>query len=314
MATRIVAPSYGGPEVLSAVQVDVPAPEAGQVVVEVRAAGINPVDHKIVSGAMGTDPAKLPLPVGLEVAGVVRAVGPDAEGPGGPIAVGDEVVAYPVEGGYADAVVASVATTVPKPAAVPWPEAGGILLAGATAVHALAVVDTKPGETLLVHGAAGSVGQIAVQLAVAAGATVIGTATEANHNLLRGYGAVPVTYGPGLAERVRAAAPDGVAAAVDTVGTDEAVDTSLELVADRARIVSIAAFGRADTGIALIGGGPRADPGTEIRANAWRTLLPALADGSLKINIVRTFPLSEAAQALGLVRDGHAAGKVVLVP
>jgi NADPH:quinone reductase len=175
-------------------------------------------------------------------------------------------------------------------------------------------VDLKPGETVLVHGAAGSVGQIAVQLAVAARATVIGTAAARNHDLLRGYGAIPVTYGPGLADRVREAAPGGVAAAIDTVGTDEAVDTSLELVADRGRIVSIAAFGRGDTGIALIGTGPGADPGTEIRANAWRTLLPAAADGTLKVTIARTYPLAEAAEALRFVQDGHAAGKVVLLP
>jgi NADPH:quinone reductase-like Zn-dependent oxidoreductase len=313
MATRIVAPSYGGPEVLSAVEVDIPAPGSGQVVIEVRAAGVNPVDHKIVSGAFGADPALLPLPVGREVAGVVRAVGPDAVGPAGPISVGDEVVA-PVDGGFADTVVAAAATTVPKPASLPWPEAGGALVVGGTAVHALHVVGANPGETLLVHGGSGSVGQIAVQLAVQAGVTVVATAAERNHGLLRGFGAIPVTYGPGLLDRVRDAAPDGVDAAIDTVGTDEAVDTSLELVSDRRRIVSMVAFGRADTGIVLIGSGPGADPGTEIRADAWRTLLPAAADGSLTLTVARTYPLTEAAAALRFVRDGHAAGKVVLLP
>ena len=166
MATRIVAVSYGGPDVLSATEVDVPTPTAGQVIVDVRAAGINPIDYKIFGGAMGADESALPLPVGLEVAGVVSAVGPDAEGPGGPSAVGDEVVAHPVDGGYADTVVASAATTVPKPEALGWPEAAGVLLTGGTALHALQVVAAKPGETLLVHGASGSVGQIAVQLAV----------------------------------------------------------------------------------------------------------------------------------------------------
>lgn len=314
MAKKIVATGYGGPEVLSAVEADVPAPEAGQVVVEVRAAGINPVDWKIVSGMMGTDTARLPLPVGLELAGVVAAVGPGAQGPAGPISVGDEVVAHPVRGAYADTVTVPAANVVPKPAALGWPEAAGTLLAGGTAVHALAVVDVQPGETLLVHGASGSVGQVAVQLAVQAGATVVATAAERNHGLLRSYGAVPVTYGPGLADRVRAAAPEGVDAAIDTVGTDEAVDVSLELVADRARIVSVAAFGRADTGIRLIGSGPGADPGTGIRANAWEQLLPAAADGTLKVVVSRTYPLDRAADALEFVKDGHAAGKVVLLP
>jgi NADPH:quinone reductase-like Zn-dependent oxidoreductase len=311
MATKVVATGYGGPEVLSVVEADVPAPTEGQVTIDVRASAINPMDWKVVSGAVGDDPDKLPLPVGFELAGVVSAVGPNAEGPGGAISVGDEVVAYPVQGAYADTVTTSAANVVPKPAELPWPEAAGILLVGGTAAHALQVVDMKPGETLLVHGASGSVGQIAVQLAVAAGVTVIGTAGESNHELLRSYGAVPVTYGPGLAERVREVAPGGVDAAIDTVGTDEAVDTSLELVSDRGRIVSIAAFGRADSGIVLISSD---DPETHVRAEAWRTLLPAAADGSLKIAIARTYPLADAAAALRFVRDGHAAGKVVLLP
>jgi NADPH:quinone reductase-like Zn-dependent oxidoreductase len=153
-----------------------------------------------------------------------------------------------------------------------------------------------------------------VQLAVAEGATVVTTAAQRHHETLRGYGATPVAYGPGLLERVREAAPQGVDAAVDTVGTDEAVDVSLELVTDRSRIVTIAAFGRAGTGIKVIGGGPGAEPGTEIRANAWRTLLPAAAAGTLEVPIVATFPLADAAEALRLVAGGHAGGKVVLLP
>ena len=310
MATKVVATAFGGPEVLSVVEVEVPQPGPGEVVIAVRAAGVNPWDHKVVSGAMGADPDRLPLPVGLEVAGVVTAVGPDAVGPSGAIAVGDEVVASGVQGGYADTVTASAAVVVPKPPGLDWAVAGSLLSVGATAVHALSVVTPKPGETLLVHGAAGSVGQITVQLAVQDGVRVIGTAGESNHDLLRSYGVTPVTYGPGLTDRVRALAPDGVDAAVDTVGTDEAVDTSLDLVGDPGRIVSIAAFGRAATGIALISG----DSGTKVRANAWRRLLPAAADGSLKLVVARTYPLTEAAEALRFVRDGHAGGKVVLLP
>ena len=311
MATKVVATAFGGPDVLSVVEADVPEPGPGEVVIAVKAAGINLFDHKVISGVMGADPDRLPLPVGLEVAGVVTAVGPDAIGPAGPIAVGDEVVAQPVTGGYAENVVAPASVVVPKPPALDWPVAGSILAVGGTAEHALQIAAAKAGETLLVHGAAGSVGQIAVQLAVRDGVRVIGTAGESNHELLRGYGAIPVTYGPGLADRVRAIAPDGVDAAIDTVGTDEAVDTSLELVADHRRIVSIAAFGRADSGIVLISGD---DPETHVRANAWRRLLPAAADGSLKIVVARTYPLAEAAEALQFVRDGHAGGKVVLVP
>jgi NADPH:quinone reductase-like Zn-dependent oxidoreductase len=311
MATRVVAAAYGGPDVLSVVEVDVPEPGPGEVVIAVKAAGINPFDHKVVAGGTGADPNRLPIPLGFEVAGVVTAVGPDATGPAGQVAVGDEVVAQPVTGGYADKVVAPANVVVPKPPAVDWPVAGSILVVGGTAEHALQIAAAKAGETLLVHGAAGSVGQIAVQLAVQDGVRVIGTAGESNHQLLRSYGAIPVTYGPGLADRVRAIAPEGVDAAIDTVGTDEAVDTSLELVADPRRVVSIAAFGRADSGIVLISGD---DPKTNVRANAWRRLLPAAADGSLKIVVARTYPLAEAADALQFVLDGHAGGKVVLVP
>ena len=245
-------------------------------------------------------------------AGVVTAVGPDAEGRGGPLAVGDEVVVSPVPGGaYADAVTVPAANAVPKPAELPWPEAASVLSVGATALHALQFVAMKPGETLLVHGGSGSVGQLTVQLASSAGVTVVATAGARNHDLLRSFGALPVTYGPGLIDRVREAAPQGVDAVVDTIGTDEAVDTSLALVADPSRIVSIAAFGRADTGIVLISGD---DPETHVRANAWKTLFPALVDGSLKIVIAKAFPLERAAEALQFVRDGHAAGKVVLLP
>jgi NADPH:quinone reductase-like Zn-dependent oxidoreductase len=311
MATKVVATAFGGPDVLSVVEADVPEPGPGEVVIAVKAAGINLFDYKVISGMLGADPDRLPLPVGLEVAGVVTAVGPGADGPAGPIAVGDEVVAHPVNGGYAESVVALASVVVPKPPALEWTVAGSILSVGGTAAHALQVAAAKPGETLLVHGAAGGVGQIAVQLAVQDGVRVIGTARESNHDLLRGYGVIPVTYGPGLADRVRALAPDGVGAAIDMIGTDEAVDTSLELVADHHRIVSIAAFGRADSGIVLISGD---DPETHVRAEAWRRLLAGAADGSVKVVVARTYPLANAAEALQFVRDGHAGGKVVLVP
>jgi NADPH2:quinone reductase len=314
MATKVVATAFGGPEVLSVVPADVPAPGAGEVTVKVRAAAINPIDFKRFSGAVGSDPSTLPQPVGSELAGVVTAVGDDAEGPAGPVSPGDEVVVYPVTGAFADAVTVPASTVVPKPAEVPWAEASGALLAGATAVHALAVVGVAKSDTVLIHGGSGSVGQIAVQLAVETGATVIATASERQHDVLRGYGAIPVAYGPGLVDRVRAAAPGGVDAAVDTVGTDEAVDVSLELVEDRRRIATIAAFGRADTGIRLLGGAPGADPGTEIRRDAWRRLLPAAASGDLTIPVSATFPLTEAADAVRLVQGGHPGGKVVLLP
>ncbi|GAB2551436.1 NADP-dependent oxidoreductase [Nocardia heshunensis] len=299
---------------MSLIEIEVPDPGPGEVTIAVRAAGVNPFDHKVYSGAFGTDPSKLPLRPGLEVAGVVTAVGPDAIGPAGPLSVGDEVLA-PVSGGYASVVNAPAARVVPKPADVDWKQAAGVLSVGGTAVHMLAATGVGPGDTVLVHGAAGSVGALAAQLAVARGARVIGTASASRHERLRAYGVEPVEYGPGLADRVRALAPNGIEAALDTVGTDEAVDVSLELVPDRRRIASIVAFGRAATdGFQVLGGGPGADPGTEIRGNAWRELLPLLAAGKLELAIAKTFPLSEVSAAHEFVMDGHAGGKVILLP
>lgn len=314
MTTAIVATAFGGPEVLSTTDVDVPAPGPGEVTIRVRAASVNPIDYKRYSGAMSADPAALPMRLGSEAAGVVTAVGPDATGPAGPISVGDEVAVYPAAGAFAEEITVPATSVVPKPEKVSWEQAGSVLLVGATAVHILEVAGVDAGDTVVVHGASGGVGSLVTQLAVARGAAVIGTASERHHETLRGYGAVPITYGDGLADRIRAAAPSGVDAAIDTVGTDEAVDTSLELVADRDRVISIAAFRRASEGIRLLGGGPGADPGTAIRAEAWRTLLPAVADGSLQVVIARTFPLAEAADAIRLVGGGHAGGKVVLLP
>ncbi|MFE3257318.1 zinc-binding alcohol dehydrogenase family protein [Nocardia sp. NPDC059091] len=314
MATAVVATAYGGPEVLSLVEVEVPEPGPGEVSIAVRAAGVNPFDYKLYSGAFGTDPSKLPIRLGLEVAGVVTAVGPDAEGPAGPISVGDEVIAT-VGGGYATAVTVPAARVVPKPADVDWKHAAGVLSVGGTAVHLLAATGVGPGDTVLIHGAAGSVGALAAQLAVARGARVIGTASPSRHERLRAYGVEPVAYGPGLADRVKALAPNGIDVALDTVATEEAIDVSLELVADRSRIATIVAFDRAAAeGFKALGMGPGADPGTEIRGNAWRELLPLLSTGKLDLAIAKTFPLSEAAAAHELVIEGHAGGKVILLP
>jgi len=315
MAKAVVAAAYGGPEVLSVVDAVVPPPGPGEVTIEVRAAGVNPIDYKLYGGARGSSPDNLPMRLGLEVAGVITEVGPGAAGPAGPLAVGDEVVAYPAQGGYATAVTVPAKQVVPKPAELSWEQAAGLLLAGATAVHALAVVKISSGDTVLVHGGSGAVGLLAVQLSLAAGATVVATASERNQALLRDVGAVAVTYGPGLLDRVTQAAPCGVNAVIDAVGTDEAIDVSLVVLPEPSRIVSIAGFHRADTGIKLIGNGrPGADPGTEIRANAWRQLLPLAATGKLTLLPVKTYPLTEAAQAHTFLRQGHPNSKLVLLP
>jgi NADPH:quinone reductase len=314
MAKRVVAESYGEPDVLSLVDTEVPAPGPGEVSLRVKACGVNPIDYKLYSGSFGDDPSALPMPVGLEAAGVVTAVGDGAEGPGGPVSVGDEVIVHPVPGAYASELTVPASVVVPKPPELTWDAAAGLLLTGSTAVHALTAARVGQGDTLLVHGASGGVGLQAVQIAVAWGATVLGTASEERQPMVERYGATPLLYGPGLIERVRRAAPEGVDAVLDTAGTKEAVDVSLDLVADRRRIVSIVAFDRGDTGIKLIGNAPNADPGTEIRAGAWRKLVSLAQQGELEVVIARTYPLAEAAEAHRFLKEGHPGGKVVLRP
>ncbi len=309
--TRVVlATAYGGPEVLTVADRPVGDPGPGQARVEVRAAGVNPADWKSYTGAFGTDPAALPRRLGFEVSGVVTAVGPDV-----PLAVGDEVIGFRVSGGYAVELVVPAAALVPKPASLGWEQAAGLMLAGATAVHALAATGVGEGDTVLVHGAAGGVGLMAVQLAGLRGARVVGTVGGDGADLVRRFGAEPVRYGAGLADRVRAAAPGGVDAALDLVGTDEAVDVSLELVADRQRIATIAAFGRAAAdGIRALGGGPGADPGTQLRDAARPELAELAGAGRLEVVVAGSFLLEEVAAAHRQGMAGHTHGKLVLVP
>ncbi|MFH9750268.1 MULTISPECIES: NADP-dependent oxidoreductase [Streptomyces] len=313
--TAVVAGAYGGPEVLTVIDVAVPEPKPSQVRITVRAAGVNPFDYKSYSGAFGVDPERLPVRLGVEAAGVVTAVGADAIGPAGPIAVGDEVITYSAPGAYAAEIVVPATSVVPKPVALSWEQAGGLLAAGVTAVHTLEAIGLGKGETVLIHGAAGGVGLVAVQLAVARGATVVATASRAKHDLLRELGAIPVVYGPGLADRVREVVPEGVHAAADLVGTEEAVDVSVELVPDRLRIATIAGHERgARAGIKLLGGVPGADPGTEIRQAARLQLAEAATAGRLRIVIADSYPLREAATAHREIMAGHTTGKIVLVP
>jgi NADPH:quinone reductase-like Zn-dependent oxidoreductase len=315
MTTSVVAMAFGGPEVLSVLDESVGVPGPGHVLVEVRAAGTNPVDYKLYSGAYGKDPSQLPMRLGMEAAGVVSAVGDDAEGPAGPIHPDDEVIAYPIRGAYAALVVVPASTVVPKPSTLSFEEAGGLLLTGTTAVHALTVTGVGSGDVVVVHGASGGVGLMAVQLAVNAGARVIGTASQASHAYLRELGAEPVIYGDGLVERIRALVPGGVDAAIDAVGSDEAVDASVALVSDRKRIVTIAAFQRGlELGLKIIGAGPGGDPGTEIRAAARLELVRLAEAGKLQVRVAGTYPLSEAATAHRELAAGHTHGKIVLVP
>ena len=313
MSLVALATAYGGPEVLTVADETVGEPGPGEARIAVRAIGVNPIDYKAYSGAFGRDPSRLPLRLGSEAAGVVTAIGPDAAGPAGPLAVGDEVIAYRAPGSYAAELLVPAQALVPRPAELGWPQAAGLMLTGATAWHALAVTGAADGDTVLVHGGAGGVGVMAIQLAADRGARVVATASPANHDLLHELGAVPVSYGNGLAERVRAAAPQGVDAALDTVGSDEAIDVSLELVADRSRIVTIAAFARGlELGLKVIGGAPGADPGTEIRQAARLELAQLARAKHLRVIVSQTFPLTEVAAAHRTAMTGHTRGKIAL--
>lgn len=208
MPAVVIAPAYGGPEVLSVVDQPVPDPGPGEARIEVKAAGVNPVDRKAYSGAFGSDPDRLPIRLGSEAAGVVTATGPDAVGPAGPLAVGDEVIAFRASGAYAAELVVPAQALVPKPSVLDWAQASGLMLTGVTAWHTLTATGVTQGDTVLIHAATGGVGLMAVQLAAARGAMVVATASPARHELLRELGAVPVAYATawptGFAPRRRA--------------------------------------------------------------------------------------------------------------
>jgi NADPH:quinone reductase len=315
MSRVVVATAFGGPEVLSVVDQPAGTPGPGEALLEVRAAGVNPADWKFASGAFGADPSKLPLRLGFEAAGVVTAVGTGAESSTGPVSVGDEVIASSLTGAYASELVVPATSLVPKPPRLGWAEAAGLMVTGTTAAHALAAVGAGAGDTVLVHGAAGGVGQMLVQLAVGDGARVIGTAGRSGADVVRRFGGEPVAYGEGLAERVRAMAPAGVDAAVDLVGTEEALEVSLALVPARERIATIVnVAGGGAAGIRVLGSGPGADPGRELR-DAARLRLTALVDaGRLEVVVARTFPLVDVAAAHREGMSGHSHGKLVLLP
>jgi NADPH:quinone reductase-like Zn-dependent oxidoreductase len=304
-----VATDFGGLDVFREVDVDVPAPGPGEVTIEVRAAGMNPADYKHV--ARGGDRSLLPLRVGYEVAGVLRAIGPETEIASGGGAVGDEVLAFRISGGYATTVTVPAKDVFAKPENLGFPEAANLFLAGSTAAEALHVVGVKAGETILVHGASGAVGVSVLQQARVIGARVIGTASEKNFAVIREFGGEPVAYGHGLEQRVRDAAPDGVVAAIDTVGTDEAIDVSLALVADRQRIVSIASPRSSAEGIKGIGG--QMPESAKFRDEVRPRLVQLAADGRLVVPIARTFPLDDALDAMKLLSGQHPGGKLALL-
>ncbi len=310
MAQHWIATRPGDLDVFAFEDHDVAPPRQGEVTITVRAAGMNPADVKHVARG---DEADFPKAIGYEVAGVVSAVGPDTAIGSGPVAVDDEVLAFRIAGGWATEVTVAAKDVFAKPASLSFGEAANLLLAGCTASEMLHVTEVGEGDTILVHGASGAVGVSVLQQAALLGARVVGTASKGSFDVVTRFGGAPVTYGDGLEQRVREAAPEGVVAALDCVGTDEAVDVSLALVADRDRVVTIAAADRARAeGFTAIAG---AMPASQAYRDSVRADLVRLAgEGRLVVPVARTFRLADALEAAELLMSQHPGGKLVLEP
>jgi NADPH:quinone reductase-like Zn-dependent oxidoreductase len=298
---------YGGVDVLKVVDVPQPEPGQGQVLVQVRAAGINPGEDKIRAGLLHSRfPATFPSGEGSDLAGVVTGTGPGVSA----FEAGAEVLGWTDNrASHAEYVVAEAANLTPKPPAVPWEVAGALYVAGATAWAAVRAAGASAGDTVVVAGASGGVGSIAVQLAKRAGATVIGLASEHNHGWLRDHGVIPVTYGDGVEERIRAAAPGGkVNAFIDTVGGDY-VQLALDLGVAPSRIDTVANFAAVEK-FGVKAEGSQAGSSAAVLAE----LAGLIAAGELQIPITATYSLDQVQDAYRRLAEGHLLGKIVLLP
>ncbi|MBO9627431.1 MAG: NADP-dependent oxidoreductase [Microbacterium sp.] len=310
MERHWIAPAPGAPETWEFAAYEPPAPGPGEVTIRVLAAGVNPADAKHVAAARPG--ATFPVAIGYEVAGVLAAIGPDTRIGSGAASVGDEVVAFRVVGGYATALTVPAEKVFAKPSTLTAAEAANLLLAGTTAAEMLFVSGARPGETILLHGASGAVGVSVLQQAALRGIRVLGTSSDTRADEVRRFGGEPVRYGAGLEERVRDAAHGPIVAALDAVGTDEAIDVSLALVSDRRRIVTIASPRAEAEGIRAIAGS-RPDS-ARFRDEVRAELIALAQNGDLVVPVARTLPLAEAPEALRLIATGHPGGKIALIP
>ncbi len=296
---------YGGVDVLNVEEVPTPVPGPGQVLVQVKAAGINPGEAKIRDGLLHARwPSTFPSGQGSDLAGVVVAVGPGSVG----LALGENVIGYTDDrASQAEYVLVEAGHLTPKPDAVPWEVAGALFVAGATAYATVRAVAAGPGDTVVVAGAAGGVGSIAVQLARLTGAQVIGLAGQPNHDWLAAHGVIPVAYGDGVADRIQDAAGQ-VDAFIDTHG-DNYVQLALDLGVSPERIDTIVNFGAvAEHGVKAEGNAAGAS------AAVLAQLAGLIAMGQLEVPIAATFPLADVREAYRLLAPGHIRGKVVLMP
>ncbi|MCX5068308.1 NADP-dependent oxidoreductase [Micromonospora lupini] len=312
----VVFAEFGPPNVVHVAEVAAPHAGPGQVRIAVRASGVSTGEVLIRSGKLADMvPVTFPCRTGFDAAGVVDEVGDGVRG----VAVGDQVfgmASSATRGANADRVVLSA--WAGKPANWSWEEAGGAAGSVETATRVLDRLGVAAGHAVLVHGAAGAVGSVAVQVAAARGAVVIGTASERNHDFLRSLGAVPTTYGPGLPARIRGLAPDGVDAVFDCAGG--ALPDLIAIAGDAARVVTIADFAAAAHGVHLSHGAPADRTGKAVGSGADPLAVHGLdiavglaESGRLHIPVAATFPLTEAAAAHELSEARHAPGRIVLV-
>ncbi len=313
MAVAITYSAFGDPEVLTLTDIEPPVPAAAEIAVRVEAVGVNPLDAKLRSGRRPSGPITEPRRVGGDGAGVVTAVGAEVEG----YRPGDEVVVFGAAGVYASDLVVTSAQLTPRPPQIDAAVGAALGIPFGTAYQTLRSLGVRAGDTLLVHGGSGAVGQAVIQFAVLWGATVVATTSDRRAARVRDLGGIPVAYGDGLVDRVRAAAPQGVTAAIDIAGTDEAIEASLALVADRARIATLVrGADAAGLGIrAFMGGSPRP---LSVLERAWRAeampvAVALVAAGAFTVELGPRLPLAEAAEAHRLLEAG-ADGKIVLIP
>ena len=307
MSKAVRYDGFGGIDVLRVDEVERPVPGNGQVLVRVKAAGINPSEAAIRTGAVAKlFPSTFPSGQGSDLAGVIEEVG---AGVGG-FSPGDEMIGFSQNrASQAELVLVEAGDLARKPEKVSWEVAGGLYVVGVTATGAVRAVHPKEGETVVISGAAGGVGSLAVQLARRTGATVIGLASERNHDWLRSHGVIPVAYGDGVADRIRAAAPRGVDAFIDTHGNGY-VELALALGVAPERIDTIADFPAAAKHGVKTDGGTAAGPGATVLAD----LAGLIADGHLEVPIANVYPLAQVREAYTELERRHTHGKIVLRP
>jgi NADPH:quinone reductase-like Zn-dependent oxidoreductase len=301
MPTAVVVTGYGSPDVLQVTEIEVPAPGEGQIRIAVKAAGVGPTDLAIRAGHLqAVFPLSDPAVLGFEAAGTVEAVGPGVSG----VSIGDDVaVLLPALGGYAEVALAS--RWVPKPASVSWADAAALPASAEAAIGVLDELQVTAGDTLLILGAAGSVGLLAIQLAVARGATVLGAVREDDFATVAGLGAAPVAYGPDLLSAVRASAPR-VDAVLDAAGRG-GLAQALELTGGPHRVISLSDPHAADFGVRLSAPTPQRAP------KALDLAMGLLEAGQLRLKAQVTAPLAQAGEVHRQLESGELRAKVALL-